>query len=96
MTYPDLQEACRIYGLGERATLREIKERHRQLVRQHHPDAGGGCDPGAIRQINAAHRILSEYVNNYRFSFSEAEFLEQNPDERLRRQFMNDPLWGKG
>jgi hypothetical protein len=24
------------------------------------------------------------------------EFYEQNPEERLRRQFMGDPLWRKG
>jgi hypothetical protein len=32
---------------------------------------------------------------DYRFSFAEEEFLEQNPDERLRQQFMDTPLWGK-
>ena len=31
---------------------------------------------------------------SYAFSFSEDEFLNQNPDERLRQQFAEDPLWG--
>ena len=31
-----------------------------------------------------------------RYCFSEAEFLEQNPEERMRRQFAADPLWGRG
>ena len=30
------------------------------------------------------------------FSFTEEEFYEQNPEEQLRRQFMDDPLWGNG
>lgn len=33
MTYTDLQEAVRILGLGRQATLREIKTRHRDLVK---------------------------------------------------------------
>ena len=89
MTYTDLQEALRVLGLGERATLRDIKARHRELVKRHHPDAGVASEPEIIRQINAAYRILLEYVSEYRFSFAENEFYEQNPEERLRNQFMD-------
>lgn len=96
MTFADLQEALRILGLGERATLREIKRRHRELVKQHHPDPGGVGDPEVIRQVNAAHRVLLAYLDGYRFSFSEGEFYEQNPEERLRRQFASDPIWVGG
>ncbi len=95
MTYEDLQAALRLFGLGERATLMEIKARHRELVKRHHPDTGAE-DPEAIRQVNAAHRLLIDYVSSYRFSFSEEEFYEQNPEARLWRQFMGDPLWGPG
>jgi hypothetical protein len=37
-----------------------------------------------------------EYVASYRYDFSEREYLEQDPEERLRRRFMTDPMWGKG
>ena len=84
-----------ILGLKDRATLQDIKSRHRELVKQYHPDTGDTTDPASIRQINAAYRIVTEYVSGYRFSFSEEEFCEQNPEERIRRQFMDDPLWGK-
>lgn len=94
MTYAELQEALIRFGLGDRATLRQIKDRHRQLVKTHHPDHGDGSDPETIRQVNAAYRVLLAYCENYRFSFSEAEFLEQFPEERLRRQFDWDPVWG--
>jgi len=96
MTYDDLQEALRVLGLGERSSLREIKTRHRELVKRHHPDTGNVGDQEAIRQVNAAYRILLDYLSEYRFSFAEEEFYEQNPEERLRRQFMDDPVWGKG
>ena len=94
MNYAELQEGLRVFGLAERATLREIKARHRELVKRHHPDCGSAGDPDMIRQVNAAYRVLMEYLATYRFSFSEEEFYEQNPEARLRMQFADDPLWG--
>jgi DnaJ-class molecular chaperone len=95
MTYPELQQALAVFGLSGRASLAELKARHRELVKRLHPDTGT-ADPAGIRQVNAAYRILQSYVATYRFSFAEEEFYEQNPDERLRRQFGNDPIWGGG
>ncbi len=95
MTHADLQEALRVLGLGNRATLKEIKTRHRELVKRHHPDTGATDDPETIRKVNAAHRVLIDYVSGYSFSFTEDEFYEQNPEERIWMQFADDPLWGK-
>ena len=95
MTYTDLLEALRVLGLGQRATLREIKNRHRELVKRYHPDTGNVDEQVTIRSVNAAYKILIDYVSRYRFSFAEDEFYEQNPDERLRQQFMDTSMWGK-
>jgi len=95
MTYSDLQEALRVLGLGERATLKEIKARHHELVKRHHPDTGATDNSETIRQVNAAHKIILNYVSVYRFSFAEDEFYEQNPEARIWMQFADDPLWGK-
>lgn len=94
MTHSELTMALQILGLSNRVTLKEIRARHRQLVKQHHPDAGGGSEPDLIRRINAAYGIVSDYVTAYRYDFGEAEFFEQNPEERLRSQFSTDPIWG--
>ena len=83
MTYADLLEAQSALGLGERATIKDIKTRHRELVKRHHPDTGNAGDPEIIRKVNAAYRVLLDYVSTYRFSFAEEEFYEQNPEERL-------------
>lgn len=117
MTYLELRHALQIFGLGEQATLAEIKQRHRELVKRHHPDSGGrrerddhqpapaatgeaqsinGGDQALIRGINAAYRILTDYVNIYSFSFSQEEFFRQNPEARLHHQFDQDPIWGPG
>lgn len=94
MKYADLVKSLEILGLSDRVTLREIKARHRELVLRHHPDTGEEGDPERIRLINAAYALLREYTDAYRLSFSEEEFYEQNPDERLRMQFEDAPLWG--
>lgn len=95
MTYVELRASLKILGLGERCTLKELKTRHRDLVKRHHPDTGNSDSNETIQKINAAYRILQEYVTDYRFSFTEDEFYEQNPEERLRQQFMDSALWGQ-
>lgn len=94
MTFAELREACEIMGLGEKATLAEIKARHKALVKRYHPDSGNAEDPEAIRQVNAAYRLLMAYVGGYRFSFTRQEFYEQNPEARIEAQFADDPIWG--
>ena len=95
MTKEELCEAVQILGLRDRLTLNEIKKRHRELVKRYHPDAGNDDDPEKIRKVNAAYRTILDYITEYEFSFEKREFYEQNPEERLRMQFMDVPLWGK-
>jgi len=93
MTYRQLREALEVFGLGDRATMVQLKARHRELVKAHHPDQGLCKDPEAIRNINKAHKIIMDYCQSYRFCFSEEEFLAQTPTERIKRQFGWDPVW---
>ncbi|APG28784.1 molecular chaperone DnaJ [Syntrophotalea acetylenivorans] len=93
MDFSELHEAQQLLELGDRASLKEIKERYRELARRHHPDAGGE-QSARMQEINAAYALLLAYLKDYRFSFAEEEFYEQQPEERLRQQFGDDPLWG--
>lgn len=95
MTYADLKEALLVMDLGERVTLKEIKTRHKELVKRHHPDTGNTDEPDMIRKVNAAYQVVLDYIAAYRFSFAKEEFFEQNPEERLRQQFADDPVWGR-
>ncbi len=96
MTHKDLLEAIDILGLSQQASLTQIKQRHRQLVKQHHPDGDGRSEEDAktIRKINAAYKLLRSYCDHYRFSFDHDTFMIQNPEERIREQFYSDPIWG--
>jgi len=93
MTYQELEAALKTFGITERATLEQIRQRYRELVKRHHPDQNDDADQTLIRKINDAYETLRTYCAGYRYCFSKAEFLEQNPDERLRQQFGWDPLW---
>ena len=94
MTLDELQKSLKILGLYDRVTMKQVKNRHRELVKRYHPDSGEDSGGERIQLINAAYRILSEYLDSYRFSFSEDEFYSQNPEERMRLQFMDSALWG--
>jgi DnaJ domain len=97
LTYQELQQARETLGLGERATLAQIKTRYRLLAKQHHPDGQPEpVGPEAIQRLNAAYALICNYCESYHYSFSQEEFFEQNPEERLRWQFATDPLWGRG
>ncbi|OEU71970.1 MAG: molecular chaperone DnaJ [Desulfuromonadales bacterium C00003093] len=93
MTYEDLQLALAEFDLPQQTTWKKIRDQHRLLVRRYHPDKGEYADGEKIRRINAAYKILSEYVGDYRFDFSREQFLEQSPEERLREQFWNENPW---
>lgn len=95
MTYEDLMAALTEFGLPEQVTLKKIRERHRKLVRQYHPDSGAVSDNEKIRRINAAYKTLNEYVGDYSFDFSKETFFAQYPEERLREQFYGVGLWGE-
>ena len=96
MTHADLKSALALFGFCEhdRLTMAQVKQRHRELSRKSHPDLKPAAGQHSMQVINAAAAVLLEYLRSYRFSFTEDEFYQQNPDEQLRRQFANDPLWG--
>jgi len=94
VTHQDLLAALTELDLPHQATFRDIRSRHRLLVKKYHPDHGAAPDNDRIRRINAAYRVISSYIGDYIFDFSKEKFLEQYPEERLREQFYDADLWG--
>ncbi len=67
----EIDRARRVLGLGERASLADIKLAYRRMCKKWHPDAVRN-DPNApkkIKEINAAYRLLLDYCERYPFSF---------------------------
>ena len=48
--------ALKLLGLEANASLAEIKQAHRKLVKRHHPDLGGSAE--AFRRVNEAYQAL--------------------------------------
>ena len=52
-------EARALLGIGESATLKEVREAHRRLIARVHPDAGGSAE--LATRVNAARdRLVAE------------------------------------
>jgi acyl carrier protein len=96
--YEELTKARKVLELHEFATLKEIKNKYRELLKEWHPDL---CrENEAVRkqktiEIINAYRIIMEYCEQYRFSFSREEIEKYlSPEELWAKQFGKDPIWG--
>lgn len=97
--FKQIDEARKILGLDERATLDEIKGSYRELAREYHPDTCKG-DPELCaemaKKINHAKDILLAYCSGYRYSFKEKDVkinsLDQEYYKHLKRFY--DGWWG--
>ena len=54
-------EARALLGVGDAATLAEVREAHRRLIARVHPDAGGSAE--LATRVNAARDTLVRELN---------------------------------
>ena len=85
-------------GLGESATLKEIKEAYREMVKRHHPDKckyeeKERCEE-QMKEINRAYHLLIKYCDGYKYSFTKKGV--EDPYIRYMEGFQNDWMWGSG
>ena len=98
--FKQIDEARRLLGLGEYATLDEIKHAYRQLSLKYHPDRlqdkAKKQNEGIMQEINAAKDILLAYCANYRYSFKEKDTkrssFNRQAYQHLKRFY--DGWWG--
>ena len=85
----EIDQARRLLGLGERASKTEIKDAYRHMCKQCHPDVAKDKKTGTrrMKDINAAYRLLLEYCESYRFSFSREEVESFDPEKWWSRRF---------
>ena len=57
-------EARALLGIGERASLQEIRDAHRRLIARVHPDTGGSAE--LATRVNAARDTLVAELNRRR------------------------------
>jgi DnaJ-class molecular chaperone len=85
----EIDEARKILGLGEAATLKEIKGAYRRLAHRYHPDRNTGSDQGqeAIKRLNWAYKLLEEYCRDYKYSFQQEDVSRTYPVEEYLRKW---------
>ena len=87
--FNEIEEARKLLGLGETATLKEIKTAYRTLAHRHHPDKHssvvGEKTAETMKRLNWAYKLLMDYCNEYQYSFKEEDIARTYPyDEYLR------------
>lgn len=61
------------------STKEELREHYYKVAKVLHPDYGGSVEKMAI--ANEAYEILKNYMENFKFTFSEEEIAKQFPQE---------------
>jgi len=96
--YEEITKALQILGLYEFATLKEIKNKYRELLKEWHPDlcrVNEDIRKEKTIEIINAYRIIMDYCEQYRFSFSQEEIGKYiSADEFWAKRFGSDPIWG--
>ena len=94
-----IEQAREVLGLGDRATLAEIKRAYHRLSKLHHPDTAEAADDNEqMYRITAAYELLSQYCNEYRYPLKRddagSEELDlYDPEDWWQARFGQDPIW---
>ncbi len=78
-------KALEFMGLTPFITYKEIKKRYIELSKKYHPDFGGNSE--IMDELNNSYNLLKDYIENYRYYFSEEEILKQYNGSEYVKQF---------
>ena len=76
--YNDFKWAVKTLGLISLTTKEKAKKAYIKLSKKYHPDMPDG-DTQKFQDINKAYKIITEYIDNFRFHFDDKEFEGQYP-----------------
>jgi len=74
----EFQKAVESLELLSLTTQEQVRKKYLKLSRKYHPDMEGGSTE-KFQEVREAYEILVEYMENFRFVFTEEEFKQQNP-----------------
>ena len=86
-----------LLGLGESATIAEIKKAYRDKAKEHHPDTAepNRSDEVGMHRLTEAYDILLDYCQSFRFPLELSDDNLADDEDWWMDRFGNDPLWGK-
>lgn len=81
-----IQRARDVLGIGESATIRQIRSAYRALWQEHHPDIRGEESPGHDRfaELKRSYDILMRYCEEYEISFDRKNAATHEYDHLMR------------
>jgi DnaJ-class molecular chaperone len=89
--FDDIDEARKLLGLGEEATLKEIRSVYRRMVSRYHPDKHINDDASqyeeTMKKLNWAYKVLTEYCRDYKYTFREEDVARTYPSEEYMRNW---------
>lgn len=93
-----IQAARKLLGLGEQASLKEIKKAYRRASKKYHPDTVTDTvkkNKVTMPDIIDAYETLLAYCNNYIYPLEPAADEVMEAEDWWMDRFGQDPLWGK-
>lgn len=74
----EFQDAVKSLDLISLRTKEDVRKKYLKLSKKYHPDMEGGSTE-KFQEIRQSYEIIVEYMDNFRFVFSDEEFKQQNP-----------------
>ncbi len=96
--YAKIVQVKDVLGLGDSATLSEIKLSYRLYAKRHHPDLAGDSAENREKMqfVTEGYQALITYCNQYQFPLVlEDADLEVDDEDWWMSRFGQDPVWGK-
>ena len=98
--WSEIKAAAGLLGLGDKASLAEIKKAYRRLSKKHHPDVQKSPKQKtgeiAMHELTEAYQTLLDYCTQYRFPLEPGENERLEGEDWWFERFGQDHLWGKG
>jgi len=89
--FNEIDEARKLLGLGQAATLKEIRGVYRRMASRYHPDKHTTGDSSqyeeTMKKLNWAYKVLAEYCRDYKYTFREEDVVRTYPFEEYERNW---------
>lgn len=97
--WAEIKAAAELLGLGESATLAEIKKAYRRKSKKHHPDVRKTTKMKAeniqMHKLSESYETLLQYCAGYRFPLIPGEKEQFEAEDWWFERFGRDHHWGK-
>ena len=95
-----IKDAAELLGLGEKASLAEIKKAYRRLAKKYHPDIRQGArqeaEKDVMSRLTEAYRTLLDYCAGYCFPLLPGDNEQFEGEDWWFERFGHDHMWCRG